>query len=338
MDDLKDVLKENLEYYIEQEKQIVARLSLLPKGRIKKKDINGDTYYYLQYRKGKKVIDKYIGKQVPGSMSKDIEERKRLEDQLKQVKEAIKMLNKKNDSESDFIKPIQRILSKLTEAGLWESGIEIVGSWCFLIYQKYLPLEKYPLKTQDIDILIPIPYRGKAFDFSSFFREMGFSEHFNPDGSMFFAAPSLKVEFLAPQKGKGDKSSQYIADLSVSPQLLRFMDILLKETSTIKISRNIKVRLPAPSSFFLHKLLISTLAGRKNKREKDIRQAVYIGKFVITDADEKDKLLSQWETFSEPWKNRIKKALEQSYLSLPLETGFIEQFEKVLNPVTNGSH
>jgi len=331
MEDLKNVLKENFEYYLEQETIIAARLSLLPKGRIKEKIINGDTYYYLQYRKGKKVIDEYIGKKIPGNLSEHLKERKKMEDELKKVREAIKMLNRKNSSGPDFIKPIKQILSKFTKIGLWESGIEIIGSWCFLIYQKHLPLEKYPLKTQDIDILIPLPYTGKAFDFSSFFREIGFSEHFNPDGSMFFSAPSLKVEFLAPQKGKGDKSSQFIKDLSVTPQLLRFVDILLKETLLIRISRNIKVKLPSPSSFFLHKLLISTRSKRKEKKEKDLRQAIYIGKFVIMDAGEKDKLLNQWRDFSNSWKARVKKALVQSRDILPLEKNFIKQMEKILN-------
>ena len=330
MEDLKDVLRENLEFYLEQEKLISARLSLLPKGRIKEKGGNGDPYYYLQYRKGKKIVDEYLGKDVPESLSENLEERKKLESDLKKVREAIKLLHAKNDPEPDLIEPIRQILSEFTKRGLWESGIEVVGSWCFLIYQKYLPLEKYPLRTQDIDILIPLPYTGKAFDFSSFFRRIGFTEHFNPDGSMFFAAPGLKIEFLAPLKGKGNKSAQYIKNLSVSPQLLRFVDILLNEAAMIRISRSIKVRLPAPSSFFLHKLIISTRSNRRSKKEKDLRQAIYIGKFVILDEGEKASLLKQWNDFSIPWKNRVKKALKQSHDILPLETNFIKQMETVL--------
>lgn len=330
MEDLKDVLEENLEYYIEQEQLVTARLSILPKGRIKKKKVNGEFYFYLQYRKGTKVIDEYVGKEVPGYLEENLEERKLLEKGLEKVRGAIKMLHKKSTPESDFIKPVKQILTKFTEAGLWESGIEIIGSWCFLIYQKHLPLEKYPLKTRDIDILIPLPYKGKVFDFSLFFREIGFAEHFNPDGSLFFSIPSLKVEFLSPQKGKGEKSTEYIKDLSVSPQLLRFMDMLFEDPSTLRISRGIKVRLPSPSSFFLHKLLISTRSNRKQKKEKDIRQAIYIGKYVIMDDVEKNKLLERWNSFPKPWKTRIKKALEQSRGILPIEMSFINQVERLL--------
>lgn len=153
MEDLKNVLQENLAYYREQEKIIVSRLSLLPKGRIKEKKINGDLYFYLQYRKGKKVVDEYIGKEVPAELRENLEERKLLEAELKKVNEAVRLLKEKKEPESDFIAPINDILAKFTQAGIWESGIEIIGTWCFLLYRKHLPIEKYPLQTGDIDFL-----------------------------------------------------------------------------------------------------------------------------------------------------------------------------------------
>lgn len=332
---MKNVLKENLDYYLEQEKIIVSRLSFLPKGSIKEKEINGDSYYYLQYRQGPKVIDDYIGKKVPKKLEESLEERKHLLAELKKVREAMKLLKKKNEPESDFIEPINRILYKFTEAGLWESGIQIIGTWCFLIYQKYLPVEKYPFQTQDIDFLIPLPYKGTPFDFSSFFRQIGFTENFNPDGSMFYSTGTMKVEFLAPQKGREERSSFYIKDLSVSPQLLRFVDILLKETITIKVSRNVKVKLPSPCTFFLHKLLISTRSKRIDKKEKDLKQAIYIGKYILLNDEEKEKLLSQWADFSKSWKNRVKMALEEAYKAVPVEKNIILQLKKVLYPTNS---
>jgi len=35
----------------------------LPRGVLVKKNINGNNYYYIQYREGKKVISKYVGRQ-----------------------------------------------------------------------------------------------------------------------------------------------------------------------------------------------------------------------------------------------------------------------------------
>jgi len=65
MEDIKNILQENLAYYLEQKKIIVSRLSVLPRGKVKEKKINGDTYFYLQSRQAGRVVDEYIGKTVP---------------------------------------------------------------------------------------------------------------------------------------------------------------------------------------------------------------------------------------------------------------------------------
>ena len=330
MEDLKNVLKESLEYYQEQEKIIISRLSLSPKGRFKKKKIGKDIYYYLQYRKGKKIIDEYIGKKIPKDLEDQLKQRKKLEAELKKVREALRLLNQKHSTETDFSSPLNQILSKMTEYNLWDSGIEIVGSWCFLIYQKYLPIEKYPMRTQDLDILIPFPYKGKAFDFSSFFRELGFEERFNPDGSFFFSASSLKIEFIAPKGSSKQKGTKHIKELSVNPQFLQFVNMLLTDTIVIRISQNLKVKLPAPHSFFLHKLLISTRSLRKEKKKKDLMQAIHIGKFILRNPKEKEKLNHQWDSLSKSWRKKIQQSLHTAHEHIPIEESTINQLGKIL--------
>ncbi len=323
MDDLDNVFKENLDYYREQEKIIAGLLISLPKGRIKKKKINGETYYYLQYRKGKKVIDEYLGKNYPKKISEQLERRKELENELKKVRKAIKLLTKKSEKDIDLIEPAGEIIKKFSEENMWEEGIEIVGSWCFLIYQKYLDFPKYPLKTEDLDILIPFPYKGKAFNIASFLRSLGFRENFNPDGSVYYTMANFKVEFLAPDKRSlRKKQKKYIKELGVSPQLLNYLDILLKHPMTLRISRDIRVRVPSPSGFFVHKLLIAKKRREKGKREKDIKQAVYTGKYILL--YEKEKLKEIFNSLSEKRKKSIIKILEESKKYLPVENTTIE--------------
>lgn len=330
MEDLKNTLKESLEFYLEQEKAIISRLAMLPKGNIKGKNIKGVTYYYLQYRKGKQVVDEYIGKKIPELLVEKQKQKKQLESQLIKTRAAIRLLHQKPSQESDLISPIKDILFKLTEKKLWDAGLEIIGSWCFMLYQKYLSVEKYPLKTQDIDILIPLPYQGKRFDFASFLKTLGFEEHFNLDGSIFYIGSLLKVEFLAPQKGRGTKHTEHVNQICVTPQLLRFLDILLEEPIMLRISRGIKVKVPSPACFMLHKLLLSTRGQRKDKMEKDIRQAVYAGKFVLTSKEELAKLKNQWKKFPKTWKRFISKALEESKELLPLEAQTIKRLDAIL--------
>lgn len=330
MEDIKNILQENLAYYLEQKKIIVSRLSVLPRGKVKEKKINGDTYFYLQSRQAGRVVDEYIGKTVPDNLQESLQQRNMLEIELKKVRESIKLLDKRDKPGSSLMEPIDRILHKFTEAGLWDSGIEIIGTWCFLIYARYLPIEKYPLRTQDIDFLIPMPYKGAVFDLSAYFRQLGFMEHFNPDGSMFFSTGTLKIEFLAPHKGRDDESAVYIRELSLRPQMLRLVDILLKEAIDIKISPGTWVRVPSPCSFMLHKLLIANRWRRADKREKDLKQAIYTGNYVLADETEKQKLLSLWQKFSPAWKSKIKKALADAHTVLPLKSPLITLLQSCL--------
>ena len=193
MEDLRDSLKENAAFYRRQMELIAARLAILPKGTLKPKKIGAETFFYLQYRRGESVKSDYVGKNVPPDLQEKLAERKRLEKELKQVREALKLLREKVDNKANLVEPLRSILAKLTKEKMWDSGFEIIGSWCFLLYQRLLPIEKYPLKTQDLDILIPLPYRGKSFDFNDFFKNLGFSESFNPDGSIFFYGHKMKV-------------------------------------------------------------------------------------------------------------------------------------------------
>ncbi len=330
MEDLKNVLKENLEYYKEQERIIVGILSSLPKGRIREKRINGDIYYYLQFRKGKKIIDKYIGKEFPQKLANQLEKRKKLEKELKKLRESIKLLTKEKQESVDLIEPAKKIFEKLSKENLWDEGFEIIGSWCFMIYQRYLDFPKYPLKTDDLDILIPLPYKGKIFDLSSYLKSLGFIENFNPDGSIYYSLPNLKIEFLSPEK-KDKKYAEYIKPLGISPQQLKFLEILQKNPLTIKISKGVKIKVPSPLSFFLHKLLIAKRRREKGKKEKDLKQAVYTGKYILSNQDEVDKLNLLFKSFSKSWKTKILNTLKDSEKMFPLETDSIKQIIKILS-------
>lgn len=58
--------KQRIDYMLEKYQEALAEL---PKGTISEKQVKGNTYYYLKYREGKKIVSKYIGK-------KEIEELK----------------------------------------------------------------------------------------------------------------------------------------------------------------------------------------------------------------------------------------------------------------------
>lgn len=91
---LQGILSESKEYYLDVKKKIEKRLLNLPVGSIKEREISGKRYYYFQFRKDKKVIQKYLGKKKPEAIIRQIRERNVFKGELKKVNEALKIVKR----------------------------------------------------------------------------------------------------------------------------------------------------------------------------------------------------------------------------------------------------
>jgi hypothetical protein len=91
---LQGILSESKEYYSAAEKKIEKELSILPKGSVKRRVIYGQKYFYLQYRNGNSIVQKYLGKANPGGIIKQISRRRVLKQELKKIKEALKIIKR----------------------------------------------------------------------------------------------------------------------------------------------------------------------------------------------------------------------------------------------------
>jgi len=72
-------------HYVAYYNDIKSALQKLPKGVFRKRKIKGHYYYYLAYRQGKRVVNKYYGKQIPKEFIKQIELRKALRIKLSKI-------------------------------------------------------------------------------------------------------------------------------------------------------------------------------------------------------------------------------------------------------------
>jgi hypothetical protein len=94
---VKDILKDEKERLNLLKKQLEKQISPLPKGSLSKKRRNNRFYYYLAYRKGRKVIFKYVGKEKSSqviSLKEDIQKRRKLEKRLRSIKRDLKEINR----------------------------------------------------------------------------------------------------------------------------------------------------------------------------------------------------------------------------------------------------
>ncbi len=331
MEDFRESIKETLEFFLEEEKRLISLLASLPRGTIRKKKINGHVYYYLKYRKGEEIVEEYLGSTIPEDLVKKLRMRKEVEKELAEIRKNIVYLKGKIYKNVSLIKPLEEFLKILTKENLWDEGIEIIGAWCFYIYERFLPIRSYPVKTQDIDILIPYPYKGKMFDIANHLKHLGFREHINPDYSTYFTGYGLKIEFIAPEKGRGHDKSPYIKQLGVSPQMLRYMNILFEESMVISIARGVKVRIPSPSAFVVHKLLVASRRKTIGKKEKDLKQAIFTAEYVLKKQEERDKFIGLLRKVPKIWLKTIRKNLVEAKSIIPQETEIADALVEIMD-------
>jgi hypothetical protein len=102
VDTVRDMLEDSLQHTLEALDLYQKRIEELPKGSLSMKNINGHIYCYLAYREGKKVMNDYLGKLASEEvqvMKKKIDQRKRYQKAVKEMKKEIKFLRKALDIE-----------------------------------------------------------------------------------------------------------------------------------------------------------------------------------------------------------------------------------------------
>lgn len=105
---------------------------------------------------------------------------------------------------------LHRVLKAFDEEGLWDRGVELIGSWSYLMYQRHLGAPVYPFRTLDADFLVPWPYRGETRNLAAKLAEIGFRPASEPNGAIYFQHPELKIEFLVPERGKGGQDFRVV--------------------------------------------------------------------------------------------------------------------------------
>ncbi len=212
-----------------------------------------------------------------------------------------------------MLETIKRIFEVFEKNNLWNEGIELIGSWCFILYQKHFNAKFYPLRTQDIDFLIPIPYKGQKYiNLIEELEKLGFSHSFNSSGSIYLWNSELKIEFIVPKRSKGLENNIEIKKLSIKAIPLRFVNILFIDPIFVK-EDNIKILIPNPASFCLQKFIVAFRRQKLEKRIKDLEQAIYT--YAISD---KGKIIQIYSGFPKSWQRKIIANLEKSKAILPL--------------------
>lgn len=282
------ILKESRDYYRDLKRELVGRLLLNPGGSLITKNIRGSEYLYIRKNVRKKRIDLYIGQKnddIALKISENLNSRKRNIEQLRESKLAMKELrvDRSEIINEDYLPSLRTLFECFEQNGLWDEGLQIIGSWCFIIYQNNFGVEYYPERTLDVDMAVKIPYKGKPIDLSRILKGMGFDEQYDyQSGVVKFRCSDFIIEFLQYQQGDGNrrKKGSDAQDLGITAQALPYLNILL-ENPTVFIARDLgRVCVPSMPAFVVHKLIVATCRRDVAKKIKDYKQVESVCKAI----------------------------------------------------------
>ncbi|MHC1790797.1 GSU2403 family nucleotidyltransferase fold protein [Solidesulfovibrio sp.] len=288
---IKGILAESREYYRKMKRENVGRLLINPSGSFYQKEEGGNTFVYMRRMEHGARRHVYIGKAnsiFVTRMERGLALHNKALHAIREAKRAMKELGMASQEiqTEDYFPIIRELFQTMADAGLWDEGLSLVGSWCFKVYQNSCGVAYFPERTLDVDFAMRLPYTGKKINLGEMLTSLGYEEVINhSDGTVFYRSGELSVEFLKDRVGDGRErsGSGYEADIGIAPVAVPYMRILLSNPMEIKARDLGRVVVPSIAAFFLHKLLVARQRRQEDKRQKDYRQVEAVAKAILAD-------------------------------------------------------
>ena len=195
------------------------------------------------------------------------------------------------------------VLRRFQEAGILQD-LMLIGSWCVEFYRYHFEHpEKLPaFRTLDVDFLIPhISKIRTEVNVPEILKKEGFVPSYNrANGIVKYNHKELQVEFLLPELGRGGRVRE-IKNLHVKAVALRYLNFLLDHPLFINYE-GLRVRVPDPSVFALHKLIVSTRRVNKEKQKSDRETGIAVLEFLQSQPGGKERIDSIFKKLPRNWK------------------------------------
>lgn len=204
-----------------------------------------------------------------------------------------------------------KVLKIFNKADLLKHII-LIGSWSIYFYKNYFNSESYStfIRTRDIDFLIPFPFRlNKDIEVFKLIENLGFVVgHKGIKGYIELKHPDLTIEFLVPERGRGTDEPYKIPRLGINALSLRYLDFLASNTIVIKFD-DLRIRLPHPAAYALHKFIIFKRRSKIDKHDRDIEGALRVFRELIK-SNEHIAIKHVFAKMHSKWQKTVIKNLE----------------------------
>ena len=181
---------------------------------------------------------------------------------------------------------VWELLSSLYTVGFLNESM-LVGSWVMPLYQESFGIN-YVLRTQDVDFAIEFANETKprttVADIDKIMIDLGYLPILLQSGIRKFSRKKFSVEFIGHRQGGREDEMLPIKKWNLSAIPLPFIDILLAFPFTADFT-DIKIKVPLPEAFFVHKLIIAPRRRDRSKQLKDLEQCA-----IISNALDKNRL------------------------------------------------
>lgn len=223
--------------------------------------------------------------------------------------------------------PLGRVLEAMSNAGLFRRGAVLVGTAAYQTYPCAVGayLSSGSLMTNDADLLVSsFIAKDAPLDLESILQRAdptfkALMSNTDDRPKIFRSSNDFQVDVLT-KFGRNRKSPVRIDDLQCSAEALKFMEYLAAAETIEAVALygpGILVRVPQPSSYAIHKLLIAQERKGGVKRNKDLAQARdLIDVFVAADATSFEEQLGRARARGPSWRRNIDASLREMKLEL----------------------
>jgi len=205
------------------------------------------------------------------------------------------------------------VLRRFEKAGVLKEFI-LIGSWCVYFYEDYFKSVPYidhvSLRTRDLDFLVSHPSQIKTkVDIPELLQDLGFIVDFRgSQGYIKLNHPDLILEFLIQERGRGLDKPYPLPKLGLNATALRFLGFLTGNTITVN-ANGVPLKIPHPTNFSLHKLIIAQRRVKQEKALKDNNMARGILRALIAKG-EQAYIRKVFDAALQPWQKKILQNLD----------------------------
>lgn len=289
-------------------------------GSIATRIVNGIAYVYSVERHGNNRIQRYLGLAQDNAVQSQVVQILAASEQSRLRRKQVSMI--KTAGVPGPSRNIGVLMEALSRAGFFNSGLVLIGTVAFGTYTAMLgfKFDDSLMMTQDADLAVAsiADTRGDASILDVIQRA---DKTFSPLPTLdardlprrFRAQSGLEVELLTPVRSRDDGQAIPVPNIGASAVAMQYMAFLLRQAvpGMILHGDGVRVRVPQPMRYCIHKLIISQAPQRSPlKKTKDLKQAKQLfGYFSYNEPEAFGDLIEEAVANGRKWRTNLSRGL-----------------------------